>query len=237
MFMPSRIDLSTSERFDLSKFIWEFPLTASICLFLVLNYLFVSIFISSGVRAQYFFSYPGSISPVNWFLSTTYHGSIGHLLSNVAFLFFLGRIVEEKVGKAKWLLYYTIAGIISSMGDSIIRFAMNPFDKIPTVGASGAICGIAAVSALISPYSFKTSGKKILFPVFLVAWTMIYADITNLFTKDNIAHWAHLGGYFSVFLTAYLVDNEEKQKLKNGFIVNLLFFLLSMILLYLMDNR
>ncbi|MCB1141343.1 MAG: rhomboid family intramembrane serine protease [Leptospiraceae bacterium] len=221
----------------MGKFIWEFPLTASICFLLIINFLTVSIFLPQRLVSQYFLSYPGSLSPVNWFLSTTYHGSIGHLLSNVAFLFFLGRIVEEKVGKVKWLLYYTIAGIISSMGDSLIRFAMNPFDRIPTVGASGAICGIAAVSALISPYSFKTSGKKIIFPVFLVAWTMIYADITNLFTKDNIAHWAHLGGYFSVFLTAYLVDKEEKQKLKNGFIVNLLFFLLSMILLYLMDNR
>ena len=66
---------------------------------------------------------------------------------------------------------------------------------------------------------------------------MIYSDFSNLFTNDNVAHWSHLGGYLSVFLTSYLVDTKEREELKKSFFLNLIFFILSIFLLFLMQSR
>jgi membrane associated rhomboid family serine protease len=221
----------------LSKYFWEYPLTAGFSIFLFVCYIFISLLIPNSIQAHYFVSYPRSISPINWILSTLNHGSFAHLFWNLCFLFFLGRIVEAKVGKGKWLLFYFMAGIFGSMLDSIARGIIYPFDNTPAVGASGAICGIASVAALLSPFQIPIGKIKFPFPVFLVAWLMVYADFSNILAKDNIAHFAHLGGFGSVFFTAYLLNNKDKENLKNGFILNFVFFILSCILLYLLNNR
>jgi membrane associated rhomboid family serine protease len=221
----------------LGKIFWEFPLTAIVCLSLIASYVSISLFVPHSTQYHYFFSYPGKYNPVNWFLSSLYHASPAHLFSNIIFLFFLGRAVEARSGPGKWILYYTIAGIVSGFGDSFARSIMSQHSSVPTVGASGAICGIAAVAGLVSPYSIIISGKKIIFPVFLISWTMIYSDFTNLFTNDNVAHWSHLGGYLSVFLTSYIMDENERDQLKKSFYLNVLFFILSIFLLFLIQSR
>ncbi|MCB1160577.1 MAG: rhomboid family intramembrane serine protease [Leptospiraceae bacterium] len=215
---------------------WEYPLTAGFTFFLVLFYFLVILFIPTSIINHYFLSYPGEFFPDNWTLSIFFHSSPGHLFSNVAFLFFLGRVVEEKVGKVKWLLFYFMAGFISVIADSVIRGYIYP-DPHPVVGASGAISGLAAVSALLSPLSIRVGGYRVFFPVFAVAWIMIYSDFIGLFEDDKIAHWSHLAGFFSVFVTAYLLNPEEREKLQKGFLINLAFFTLTLILFYLVSNR
>ena len=219
------------------KLFWEFPLTAAVTLFLPAFYFFVLATVSPITIQNYFYSYPGKLNLVNWFLSSLFHASVGHLLSNIAFLYFLGRAVEAKVGKGKWLLFYLMAGIISMMADSIIRGFMLGDRRIPSVGASGAISGLAAIAALLSPVTYRIAGHNFPFPVFLVAWMMVYTDFMLAFSSDMIAHWAHLAGFFSVFMTAYLLNPADQARIKNGFIFNFTFFVLTVILLYLIENR
>ena len=166
-----------------------------------------------------------------------FHSSVGHLLSNMVFLYVLGRAVEAKVGKGKWLLFYLMAGVISMMADSMIRGFMLGEKRIPSVGASGAISGLAAIAALLSPVTYRIAGRNFPFPVFLIAWMMVYTDIMQAMSSDLIAHWAHLAGFFSVFITAYLLNPADQARIKNGFIFNFTFFVLTVILLYLIDNR
>jgi len=221
---------------SLWKIYWEFPITATIGFLLVFVYFGVIIFLPVQVITQNFVAYPNRPNVLNWFLSLFFHGNPGHLFSNLMFLVFLGRVVEAKVSKAKWLIYYFMAGMVSVVLDSFIRgFILS--DNTPLVGASGAISGLAAVSALLSPFGFKINKISIPFPVFIVSWLMIYSDFMNLFSSDNIAHWAHLGGFFSVFLTAYLLTPEDSSRLKRGFVLNLVFFTLTVILLFFITNR
>lgn len=185
----------------------------------------------------YFYSYPGKFSLINWVLASCFHSSVSHLLSNMGFLFFLGRAVEAKVGKGKWLLFYGMAAVISMMVDSMVRGYLIVDRNIPAVGASGAISGLAAIAALLSPVSYRVHGVSFPFPVFLVAWLMVYTDIVRAFSSDLIAHWAHLAGFFSVFITTYLLSPLDQAKIRNGFIFNFTFFILTVILLYLLENR
>ncbi|MCX7999634.1 MAG: rhomboid family intramembrane serine protease [Leptospiraceae bacterium] len=218
-----------------SKFLFEYPLTLGVCTLLLLFY-FISLFIPEPTLQLYFYSYPKNFSFINWLLSTLIHANIAHLFWNLVFLFFLGRAVEAKLGKAKWLLFYITAGIVSGLSDSFVRGILHK-ETNPTVGASGAIAGIAIVAALVSPYTLPTTKKNFPFPTFFVAWLMIYYDLTNAFKPDKVAHWSHIGGYISVLVAAYFLSEEEKKKLWNAFLLNLLFFVLSLILLFLISNR
>ncbi|XDD46311.1 rhomboid family intramembrane serine protease [Leptospira sp. WS39.C2] len=218
------------------SFIWEFPLTAGFASFLFLLYPIVSIFFPKLVT-EYFIATPGELEPINWILSTFFHGSGAHLLSNLFFLLLLGRVVEKRVGKAKWLLFYFMAGLLSVLGDGIVRGIILG-DKTPIVGASGSISGLASAATLLSPFRFPISKtKSIPFPVFLFGWMMVYSDVTNVFARDNVAHWAHLGGFFSVFVTSYLLGEKERQEIRQGFLLNFTFFTLTIILLFFINNR
>ncbi len=219
----------------LAKIFWEYPVTAYACLIIIFASIWTAFFLPEPILQNYFYSYPGRFNPLNWILSTLVHASASHLLWNVSFLFVLGRAVEEKVGREKWILYFFLAALVSGLSDSLSRFIQA--DRNPAIGASGAIAGIACVAALLSPYSVKFNRVNIPFPIFLIAWLMLYSDIANIFRKDNIAHWSHLGGFFSVFIAAYFLSPEDKEKLKIGFYLNLVFFILSVILLSLIKNR
>lgn len=220
----------------MKSFFWEFPLTASFVSLLFLIYPVVTLFFPQTIE-EYFLAIPGEFHPLNWILSTFYHGSYAHLFSNLFFLFLLGRVVEYRVGKAKWLYFYFMAGILSVLGDSFVRgFLLG--DQTPVVGASGAISGLACAATILSPFRFPiTKRQTVPFPVFVFGWMMIYSDLSNLFAKDHIAHWAHLAGFFSVLFSAYFLDRKIQTEVRQGFLLNLTFFTLTLILLFFINNR
>lgn len=205
-------------------------------MFLFCFFFLAMAFLPESVFNTFFLSYPQDWNPVNWILASFMHGNFSHLISNLFFLFLLGRAVEFKVGKGRFLLFYGMATLVSALLDSLVRGVILG-DNTPVVGASGAISGLAAVAALLSPFTVRMGGVNFPFPLFLIAWGSVYTDITNVFENDNIARWAHLGGFFSVFITAYFLEENERKKLKNGFIINLGFFILTLVLMFFIQAR
>ena len=218
------------------KFFWEFPLSLCTTLFLFFFYISVNLTLTHPKIATYFYSYPGKFSLINWILSSFYHSTYSHLFSNMFFLYFLGRAAESKISKGKWILFYLSAGVISMMFDSIFRgFILQ--ERAPAVGASGAISGIAAVAMVYSPLQYRVFGINFVFPVFIIAWLMIYSDFMNMFSSDNVAHFAHLAGFFSILVTSYLLSEKDREKLRVNFSLNALFFIFTVILIFFLENR
>ncbi|MDX1958625.1 MAG: rhomboid family intramembrane serine protease [Leptospiraceae bacterium] len=201
---------------------------------LIISYFLIGI-LSRGTQYKYFYNHPLMINPINWVLATFNHGSFSHLIGNLLFLIFLGMVVEAKVGQGRWLLYYFIAALVSGFADAFFRGIFQA--KIPSLGASGAISGLAGAAALLSPYTFPLGKYKFPFPVFLVAWLMVYSDFSYIGSSDSISHVAHLGGFGSLFVTYFFLNSKEQEELKIGFILNFTFFVLSIILLWLLKNR
>ena len=218
------------------KALWEYPVTFSFTVFIFLLYPIVLIFVPHTYIYKYFYAVPGYFNPLNWLLSIFFHNSPEHLLGNIIVLFVVGRVVEEKVGPLRWILFFFLAGFFSVIADSIIR-AFVFHDYAPVVGASGAIAGLIAIAALLSPLHIHIMGKEIFFPVFALLWFLAYSDVKKLHSDDHVAHWAHLAGFLSCFLTAYFLDAKQKEEWKNGFVINIVFFTLTMVLLYLLKNR
>lgn len=126
--------------------------------------------------------------PVQFVTSMFMHGSDSHILFNMLNLFFLGPMVEQRLGPKKFLLLYLISGIAATA----LFLVFN--DQAILVGASGAIFGVVAAFAML----FPDIRLMLLIPPIPIkgkylALIMLVGGMLVQF-NGNIAHLAHLGG-------------------------------------------
>ena len=122
------------------------------------------------------------------------HADISHIFGNMILLFFVGELVEEKVGSIRFLLIYLFSGIWGCVANFIYEIVTN--DYVMAVGASGAVFGI--LGCLLALVVFKVvRGRTI------SLWRIIFVIAISLyegFHSANVANWAHIGGLVAGFL-------------------------------------
>jgi membrane associated rhomboid family serine protease len=79
------------------------------------------------------------------------HGSIGHLLGNMLFLWIFGDNVEDDLGPGRYLLFYLVCGVLASLAHVVSTFVFDGNPYIPSLGASGAISGVLGGYVLFHP--------------------------------------------------------------------------------------
>jgi membrane associated rhomboid family serine protease len=134
------------------------------------------------------------------------HGGWLHIIGNMLFLWVFGNNVEDRMGRARFLLFYLLAGTVAVYAQSLIDTAST----IPTIGASGAVAGVLGGYILLHP---KARVITLVFIVFFVTLIEIPAlvllaiwaflqflpalgqlGVTDV-TGDEVAYVAHLGGF------------------------------------------
>lgn len=131
------------------------------------------------------------------------HLGLLHIVMNLFALVGLGREIERRYGTARFLVLFTLTGIlgfVASQGWYELRYGDSP----PTAGASGAIFGLigAQVGALWGQRD--PSWKR-----HLVNY-LLGAMIWNFVMPMNTA--AHLGGFFVGVLTARLFEAQRRPE-------------------------
>jgi membrane associated rhomboid family serine protease len=86
------------------------------------------------------------------------HGGLLHVGGNMLYLWIFGDNVEDRLGHARYLLFYLGAGAAAA----ILQILFNPFSTVPMLGASGAIAGVMGAYFVLYPQS------RVLTVVFLV---------------------------------------------------------------------
>lgn len=135
-----------------------------------------------------------------WFsviASIFFHGSLGHLISNLWVLLIFGNNVEDAFGHVPYLIFYLMAGLVASAAHIFIR----PGSTLPVVGASGAIAGVmgayavlfpkARVTSIIPPFFFWPFAMPAL--LFLGIWFLSQFLLAG--AESNIAWEAHVAGF------------------------------------------
>jgi membrane associated rhomboid family serine protease len=88
------------------------------------------------------------------------HIWLPHLFFNMISLFFVGNLLEKIIGRRKFLYFYMASGIFAGIFYSILSFYLGNTDLgarifisplTYSVGASGAIFGIAGLLAVLTP--------------------------------------------------------------------------------------
>jgi membrane associated rhomboid family serine protease len=79
------------------------------------------------------------------------HGSWMHLLGNMLFLWIFGDNLENAMGRARYLIFYLLTGVIASLAHVFSTFIFNDNPYIPSLGASGAISGVLGGYLVLFP--------------------------------------------------------------------------------------
>ncbi|MBL1279162.1 MAG: rhomboid family intramembrane serine protease [Fluviicola sp.] len=124
------------------------------------------------------------------------HYGLMHLLWNMIFLYFAGRMFEQLFNAKRLLATYILGGILGGLLEVIAYAAFEKlqFTSISVVGASGSIMAIFVAVAFYRPNTkvnlFGFFSVRIIF----LAIAFILMDFFKLDSGDNTAHFAHLGG-------------------------------------------
>jgi len=151
------------------------------------------------------------------------HGSWGHVIGNMWFLYIFGDNVEDRVGHFRYFFYYLLMGV----GAALAQLYANPASHLPMVGASGAIAGILGSYFILFPkarietiFVFIIFIQVIEIPAFfyLGYWFLIQAlnGVGSLAVgikrgdMGGVAWWAHAGGFLSGFLAIHFFKKKKR---------------------------
>ncbi len=131
------------------------------------------------------------------------HADRSHLAFNMLALFFLGPMVESRLGLKQFLILYfssALGAFILHLGFDYYQFYTSPetFRVIPMLGASGAIFGVVAAFGAL----FPEARLMLLFPpipvkgkyLAIIAIGMGVAMGVMAPEGQSVAHLAHVGG-------------------------------------------
>ena len=124
------------------------------------------------------------------------HIGVIHLLFNSYALIFIGPLLEELLGRERFLVVYVGTGVL---GFVVSNIYYNPVHV--TAGASGAIFGLIGAGIILSR---KWAAWGSLLKEQLVHWA-IYGLVYGLLLRANNA--AHIGGFLSGMGLAFLLRN------------------------------
>ena len=165
----------------------------------------------------------------HWWQPVTHmfmHGGFWHLFFNMYTLYFFGRVLEERWGAKKFLIFYFVTGLGAALvhtgvewlqmnhwmsqvaeGSLAAQSRIYALKMTPTVGASGAIYGVLMGFAMLYPDAilsliFPPISMKAKWFVLIFAAIELLTGVTGM--GGGIAHFAHLGGLiFGYLLIVY----------------------------------
>jgi len=148
------------------------------------------------------------------FTSMFLHGGWLHFLGNMLYLYIFGDNVEDRLGHARYFLFYLLCGVLAAA----VHLLTNTGSRVPTIGASGAIAGVMGAYFFLFPYARVVTLIFIFFffdiveiPAFffLAFWFILqFLSGTVSFDAQNalsggVAWWAHIGGFLAGILLLF----------------------------------
>ncbi len=151
--------------------------------------------------------------PVTAFTSMFMHGSWGHLLGNMLFLWIFGNNVEDTLGKVRFIVFYVLGGLAATTAQTFVtlRYATPDQAEIPNVGASGAIAALLGAYILLHPRGTVLTWIAPIFFIPIPAFVYLGLwfgfqlveggySFTHPEPGGGVAYFAHIGGFVFGFL-------------------------------------
>jgi len=139
------------------------------------------------------------------------HGDLGHLFGNMIFLWVFGDNVEDAMGRFRYFLFYIACGVAAGLA----HFLSAQTSQTPLIGASGAISGLLAAYLILFPRAKVWVLFFTRIPIKLRAyWVLGLYLVFNLVMvyarkMDNVAWWAHIGGFGAGLVLVFLMRRPE----------------------------
>ncbi len=166
---------------------------------------------------------PDHLNKISIVTSMFLHGGWLHILGNMLFLWVFGRNLEDLLGGWRFFAFYMLCGLSAA----VVHIIFNPYSRVPTIGASGAIAGVmgaylvkfprARIITLV-PIIFFVTTMEIPAMWFLVYWMAIqfFSGIGSLaetdYTGGGTAWFAHIGGFLAGMLLIRFFPERKRWR-------------------------
>ncbi len=130
------------------------------------------------------------------------HIGIIHLLSNMLWLYILGRKCEKYYGHIKFIMAYIISGVCGSLASLLFS------GEVVSAGASGAIMGLTG-SAIVYTAMNNTLMEGLDF------YTFVLISVINIgfgFVYAGIDNFGHIGGFIGGIIIGLIISLQNKRK-------------------------
>ncbi|XP_030464749.1 rhomboid-like protein 11, chloroplastic [Syzygium oleosum] len=157
----------------------------------------------------------------NWptwyqFVTATFcHADWNHLSSNLFFLYIFGKLVEEEEGNfALWFSY-----ILTGAGANLVSWLLLPRNSV-SVGASGAVFGLFAISVLVKmSWDWRKILEVLILGQFVIKRVMeaaqasagFSASLHGNYSLQGINHIAHLSGALVGVFLVWLLNRVPPE--------------------------
>ena len=158
------------------------------------------------------------------------HGGWAHLFSNMLALYIFGDNVEDRLGPAKYLIFYLLCGLAAQMS----QIYFNRDSTVPGIGASGAIAGVLGAYLLLYPHARVITLIPVFFyPLFVEIPAVFYLgfwfvsqllngtlEIVHTIYSPEVRHaggiawWAHAGGFVAGALLVWPFATPKRKMQK-----------------------
>lgn len=180
-----------------------------------------------GLIPRRFFTLARHVGPLDLQLYVPFvtsmflHAGWMHFLGNMLYLWIFGDNVEDRLGSARYLLFYLLGGALAGAA----HVAAHPGSVVPTVGASGGIAAVMGAYFVLFPRARIVSVVVLFFWIQLVSIpAVVYLAIWFAFqllsstatlgasaTQGGVAFWAHSGGFAVGAIGAWLLFRRPSR--------------------------
>jgi membrane associated rhomboid family serine protease len=147
------------------------------------------------------------------------HAGWLHLLGNMLYLWIFGDNVEDRMGHAKFLIFYLLCGLAATLAQ--VLFDAN--SNIPNLGASGAIAGVLGAYLIMFPGGRVRvmMGRAIVpMPALVVIgfWALlqIFGSFGQTAETGGVAYMAHIGGFVAGLVLVMLFGGLRRPQLRSS---------------------
>jgi membrane associated rhomboid family serine protease len=152
---------------------------------------------------------PGSVY-LTLLTSMFMHGGFMHIFGNMLFLWIFGDNLEDRIGHARYAVFYLLCGVLASLAHVFTTAAFSEGGSgllVPSLGASGAISGVLGGYILLFP---RNQVRVIILRIFTTVPAYVALGLWFLFQfvsglgilgggaqEGGVAYAAHIGGFIA----------------------------------------
>jgi membrane associated rhomboid family serine protease len=142
------------------------------------------------------------------------HATWLHIAGNMLYLWIFGDNIEDRIGHAKFLVFYLICGLAASAADILFK----PSSNIPSHGASRAIAGVLGAYLVLFPkrqVRVLMARQVVTMPAFMVLglWILlqIFSQISIVGDQagGGVAYMSHIGGFVAGIALIFLLGGRR----------------------------